>query len=91
MSNVSVSPLRSSNCLEIGLLGVDVVLQKPELVVAQEADRVVRLREVDDRIAVGPAVDEVAKQDEPVAFLKLELLQQVGEFLMAAVDVPNRD
>jgi hypothetical protein len=60
-------------------------------VVAEQADCVVLLREVDNRVAIGPAVYQIAEENKAVTLLQLEQLEQLSEFLIAAVDVADGD
>ena len=41
--------------------------------------------------AVGPAVDQVAQQDDAVESFQFELLQQIFKLPVASVDVANGD
>ncbi len=67
------------------------VFQEAQLVVPEQRNRLVLARKVDHAAAIGPAVDEVAKQDEPVVALESEPFEHFGEFQMASVDVADGD
>src|SRR5208283_2938801 len=59
-------------------------LEEPELVVPKERDGARRPRQVDHLVALGSAVDEVPKENQPVAVLQVELLEKLPEFDVAA-------
>jgi hypothetical protein len=68
-----------------------VVTEQPQLVVAQQAERAAGAGEVEDEAGVGAAVDEVAEQNEAVAALQLQLVEEFGEFDGTTVNIPDGD
>jgi hypothetical protein len=76
---------------EAGAIAGLVCGKEAEFVIAEEGKRTVGAGEVDDLAAVRAAVDEVADEDELVVGLKLEALEQLGKFGVAAVDVADGD
>ena len=59
--------------------------------VAQQAEGVAGAGQIKYQAAVGPAVDQVAEQDEAVAALQLQLVEKFGEFDGATVNVADSD
>ena len=77
--------------LQAGAVAGAAEIQEARLVVAEEGDGAVPEGEVDDLVAVGAAVDEVADEDEAVVGGDREAIKQFGEFEVAAVDVSDGD
>ena len=46
--------------------------------------------QLEDPVAVGPAVDQVPDEDEAVRFLRFEGYQQLLQFLHAPVDIADK-
>jgi hypothetical protein len=67
------------------------VLAQPELVVAQQGDNAATSGDFEDALGIRPAIDEIAKQDDPVGWGDVEELKQRFELLCAAVDVSDGD
>ena len=59
--------------------------------VAEQGDGGAVAGEADDAVAVRAAVDEVAEQHDPVVLAQVELVEQVFEFAVAAVNVADGD
>ena len=73
-----------------GVVGAPVV-EVTQLVVAQQRGRGVLPGQLDHLAAVRSATDEVAEENETVVLLLVELVEQVGKFLVAPVDVTDSD
>ena len=69
----------------------DAGAEEHQLVVATQADDAVRLfqsnQSIDDALAVGPAIDVVAQEDEPVVGRRLDGVEQGVEVGRRAVDI----
>ena len=74
---------------EVGRVAGLAVIQEPQLVVPEQREPGVQAGQGDDLGTVGAAVDQIAEQDDPVVSGQLELLKQLLEFAVAAVDVPD--
>ena len=48
-------------------------------------------RESDHLGAIGAAIDEVAEQDNAIVLFEVQLVQQVLEFTVTSMNVPNGD
>jgi len=47
------------------------------------------LREIDDLVAIGTPVDQIAEKDQLIVFRQLEPFEEIREFLMATVDIAD--
>ena len=59
--------------------------------IAKERECAVFAREIEDFAAVGTAIDEIAEEDDAVVFGEPKFVEELGKFLMAAVDVADGD
>jgi len=60
-------------------------------VIAEQGEGAVLAGEVDDFATVGAAVDQITEQNQAIVAAERELLEQLGKFLMAAVNVADGD
>jgi hypothetical protein len=60
-------------------------------VVAEQGKSAIGPGEIEDLETVGTAVDQITKEDELVVLGESEALKQVGELLVAAMDVADGD
>jgi len=75
--------------LQVFFVAGPAVFEEAPLVVPQQRCRAGSTREVDRLAAVGAAVDQIPEKDEPVVAGGGKLLEQIGEFGVAAVDVAD--
>jgi len=67
------------------------VVEMAQFVVAEQRGGGVLASQLHDLAAVGAAVDQVTEEDEAVVLFQVELVEEVLEFLVAPVDVTNRN
>lgn len=73
-----------------GITGLSIV-EQTQLVVAQERRMGVFPGESDHLGAVGAAIDQVAEKDDAIVVFEVQLVQEVLQFPVAAVNVTDGD
>jgi len=67
------------------------IFEEAKFVVAEQGDRGVLPRQLDDAIAVWSTIDQIAKQHDAIMARELEASEEFGEFEMASVNIADGD